>query len=105
MDAIETLRQDLQAGRVSLDRLVDLLACEQRLLQAAHQQLKTIEQQLATAKARIEELEKKLGGPPTAKVDEPFSMRLRNSGNRRAARSTNARSPRDGVGVSGPRTR
>ena len=75
MDAIETLRQDLQAGRVSLDRLVDLLACEQRLLQAAHQQLKTIEQQLATAKERIEELEKKLGGPPTAKVDEPFSMR------------------------------
>ena len=75
MDAFETLRQDVQAGRVNLDRLVDLLASEQRLLQAAHQQVKVIEQQLAAARARIEELEKKLGGPPTAKVDEPFSMR------------------------------
>jgi hypothetical protein len=37
MDAFETLRQDVQAGRVSLDRLVDLLGSEQRLLQAAHQ--------------------------------------------------------------------
>ena len=75
MDAFETLRQDVQAKRVSLDRLVDLLAAEQRLLQAALQQLKIIEQQLTAARARIEELEKKLGGPPTTKVDEAFSMR------------------------------
>jgi transposase len=61
MDAIETLRQDVQAGRIGIDRLIDMIVSLQRQLQAANQ--------------RIEELEKKLGGPPTAKLDEPFSMR------------------------------
>jgi hypothetical protein len=68
MDAIETLRQDVQEGRISGDRLVDLIASQQR-------QLQVVQQQLQAAKQRIEELEKKLGGPPTAKLDEPFSMR------------------------------
>jgi transposase len=61
MDAIETLKQDVRDGRVSADRLVDLVVALQQQLQAARQ--------------RIEELEKKLGGPPSAKLDEPFSMR------------------------------
>jgi transposase len=61
MDAIETLKQDVQEGRISAERLVDLIATQQRQLQAAHQ--------------RIEDLEKQLGGSPTAKLDEPFSMR------------------------------
>jgi hypothetical protein len=68
MDAIETLRQDVQEGRISGDRLVDLIASQQR-------QLQVVQQQLQAAKQRLEELEKKLGGPPTAKLDEPFSMR------------------------------
>jgi transposase len=69
MEAIETLRQDLQAGRISVERLVDVIASQQRQLQA-------LQQQLQVAKDRIEELEKKYGGPPpTAKVAEPFSMR------------------------------
>jgi transposase len=61
MDTIETLKQDLKAGRISAERLVDLVADLCRKLEAANQ--------------RIEELEKQCGGTPTAKVDEPFSTR------------------------------
>jgi transposase len=68
MDAIETLRQNVQEGRVSVDRLVDLLASQQRQLQATQQQLQA-------ATERIAELEKKLGGPATAKLAEPYSVR------------------------------
>src|SRR5580704_10972225 len=68
MDAIETLRLDVREGRVTADRLVDLIVTQQR-------QLQTQQQQIQTANDRIEELEKKLGGSPTAKVDESFSMR------------------------------
>src|SRR3954465_9778305 len=61
MDTIETLKQDRKAGRISAERLVDLVADLCRKLEAA--------------KRRIEELEKQCGGTPTAKVDEPFSTR------------------------------
>ena len=59
MDTIEALKQDLKAGRISAERLVDLVADLCRKLEAANQ--------------RIEDLEKQCGG--TAKVDEPFSTR------------------------------
>src|SRR5438132_1199975 len=82
MDAIETLKQDVQEGRISGDRLVDLIVAVQRQLQATQQQLQTAQQQLQTAqqqlqaaKQRIEELEKKLGGAATTKLAEPFSLR------------------------------
>jgi transposase len=68
MDVIETLKRELQEGRIDADRLLDLIASLQRLFQATQQQLEA-------ANKRIEELEKKLGGPPTAKVDESYSMR------------------------------
>jgi hypothetical protein len=64
MDAIEQLKQDVRQGRIDVDRLIDVIVSQQRQLEAARQ--------------RIEELEKKLAGPPTAgtaKVDQPFSMR------------------------------
>jgi transposase len=75
MDAIETLRQKVHEGRISVERLVDLLASQQRQLQATQQQLQATQQQLQSARERIEELEKKLGDPATAKLAEPFSMR------------------------------
>jgi len=75
MDGIETLKEDVQRGRISAERLIDLLAAQQRLLQAAQQQLQTSQQQLQAATQRIAELEKQIGGTPTAKLDEPFSMR------------------------------
>ena len=59
MDTIEALKQDLKAGRISAERLVDLVADLCRKLEAANR--------------RIEDLEKRCGG--TAKVDEPFSTR------------------------------
>jgi transposase len=60
MDA-EQLKQEVREGRISVDRLVDLNVMLQRQLQEALR--------------RIEELEKKLNGPGTAKVSEPFSIR------------------------------
>jgi hypothetical protein len=71
MDAIEQLQQDVRDGRIDVDRLIDVIVTQQR-------QLETTLRQLEAAKQRIEELEKKQGGPssPTgAKVDEPFSLR------------------------------
>jgi transposase len=64
MDAIEQFKQDVRDGRIDVDRLIDLIV--------------TLQRQLVAAKQRIEELEKRLGGPPTsptAKVDEAYSMR------------------------------
>ena len=65
---VEQFKDDVREGRIAGDRLVDLVVTLQRQLQAAMQQLDQ-------AKRRIEELEKKLGGAPTVKIDEPFSLR------------------------------
>ena len=60
MDA-EQLKEDIRAGRIDAERLVELMVVLQRELRAAKQ--------------RIEELEKQIGKSPAAKLDEPFSMR------------------------------
>ncbi len=65
---VEQFKDDVREGRIDADRLVDLVVTSQRELQQA-------KQQLDQAKRRIEELEKKLGGSPTVKIDEPFSLR------------------------------
>ncbi len=87
MDAIvlETLKQDVQQGRISAERLVDLIAALQRTLQAVQQQLQASQQRCA-------ELEQKLGGPPTTKLDQPFSMRAEEK--RRAAGGTKRKAKR-----------
>ncbi len=58
---VEQFKDDVREGWIDADRLVDLVVSLQRKLQGA--------------KLRIEELEKKLGGSPTVKIDEPFSLR------------------------------
>ena len=58
---VEQLKDDVREGRIDIDRLVGLIVTLQRQLQAARQ--------------RIKELEQKLGGSPTTKFDEPFSVR------------------------------
>ena len=76
MDVTETLRQEVQEGRIGPERLVELIASLQRQLQASRQHLQAIQQQLEAARQRIEEVEKKLGvPPPTVKLNQPFSMR------------------------------
>jgi len=81
MDAIETLKEDVRQGRIDANRLVDLVVALQRQLHAANQ--------------RLAQLEKQLGGPPTAKVDEPFSVRAEEQ--RQQARSPKKRKrPRPG---------
>jgi len=65
---VEQFKDDVREGRIDADRLVDLVVTLGGELQQAKQQLQQ-------AKQRIEELEKKLGGSPTVKIDEPFSMR------------------------------
>ncbi len=49
MDVVEQLKQDVHAGRIGVERLIDVIASLQRQLNAAQQ--------------RIEELEKKASGP------------------------------------------
>jgi transposase len=70
MDAIviETLKQDVREGQVTADRLIELIALLQRTLQ-------TVQQRLQASEQRCAELEQKLGGPPTTKLDQPYSMR------------------------------
>ncbi len=58
---VEQLKDDVRAGRIDPERLVGLVV--------------TLQRQLQEAKRRIEELEKKLGGSATVKIDVPFSMR------------------------------
>jgi transposase len=78
MDTIATLKQDVQEGRISAERLVDLIADLCRKLDAANR--------------RIEELEKQCGGSPTAKVEEPFSTRAEER--RQEARGKKRRRPK-----------
>jgi transposase len=85
--AIETLRQEVREGRVGVERLVDLIAAQQRLLQAAQQQLEA-------AKQRIDELEKKHGVPPSTKLDQAFSMRAEEK--RQQARGKKPKAKRKG---------
>ena len=61
MDAAEQLKDDMREGRLEPDRLADLYVASLRDLQSAKQ--------------RIAELEQQLAGSPSAKVDEPFSLR------------------------------
>jgi transposase len=84
MDAIETLRQDVRDGRISSDRLVDLIAAQQ-------QQLQIMQRQLQSAQERIQLLEKKLGLPPTTKLDEPFSLRAEEKRQEKRGKKTKAK--------------
>jgi transposase len=85
MDDVEQLKRDVGAGQIGVDRLVELIVTLQR-------QLQTTNGQLQTANKRIEELEQKLGAAPTAKVDEPFSLRAEEQ--RQEKRGKKKRSPK-----------
>lgn len=80
---VEQLKQEVRDGRVGVDRLVDLIGMLRRQLAEARQELEK-------ARRRIEELEKKLGGGASTKVDEPYSLKAEEK--RQAARR--GKSPR-----------
>jgi transposase len=92
--AIEKLRQEVREGRIGVERLVDLIASQQRLLQATQQHLEGVQQLLQAAKQRIDELEKKHGVPPTTKLDQAFSMRAEEQ--RQRARGKKPKAKRKG---------
>src|SRR5580698_9817976 len=96
MDAVETLKQDVKEGRIKPERLVDLIGSLQQQLQASQQQLQASQQQLQAAQQRIEELERKLGGPPTTKVDEAYSMRAEERRKKKDARKKRKQKGRGG---------
>jgi transposase len=68
MDAFDQLKQDVRAGRIDANRLVDLLATAQRQLHTANQRIDELQKQ-------IDELQKRIGGTTPAKVEQPFSVR------------------------------
>src|SRR3954469_8386609 len=87
MDPIETLKLDVKEGRISAERLVDLVADLCRKLDAANQRLGELNQ-------RIEDLEKLCGGTPTAKVDEPFSTRAEDKRQEARGKKRHKRKPK-----------
>jgi transposase len=72
---VEQLKQDVRAGRVDVDRLVDLMGALSRKLTEANQ--------------RIRQLEEKLGSAATTKFDQPFSLQAEEK--RQAARGKRAK--------------
>jgi len=65
---VEQLKEDIRTGEIKADRLVEVIVTLQRELRAAKEELNRAEE-------RIAELERQLGGSPTQKVAEPFSVR------------------------------
>src|SRR5581483_4655297 len=86
---IDALKQDLQEGRITTDRLFEVLAAQQRTLQ-------TVLQRLAAAEQRCAELEQKLGGPPTAKHEQPFSVRAEEKRQQAAGKQRKAKRKKRG---------
>lgn len=67
MDA-KQLKDDVQAGRIGVDRLVDLIEAQQRVLRET-------QRQLDEARQRIAELEKKIGPQASSRVEGSFSVK------------------------------
>ena len=75
MEAIETLRRDLQEGRIGSEQLLDLVTALFQQVRDSHQrQIDALTSELQTARRRIGELEKQIGGG-TPKLAEAFSVR------------------------------
>lgn len=85
MDVADQLKQEVREGRITVDRLVDLVVTLQRQLQAANQ--------------RIAELEKHSGGSAAAKLEQPFSLRAEEQ--RQQARGTSKKRKKKNKGRRG----
>ena len=63
---VDQLRQDVAAGTIALDRLVELIASQQKLIEQ-HQT------QIGELQAQVEKLNEQLGKNPTERLDESYS--------------------------------
>jgi transposase len=88
MDADE-LKQDVRNGRIDSDRLIDLVVASQQKLQLRNE---VLEKRIADLEKENAELQKQLGRSPTAKLDEPFSLRAEEQ--RQEARGKKKRKPK-----------
>jgi transposase len=93
MDAIEQLKEDVHAGRVDAELLVNFMAAMQRQVHALQQQLHVAKQQLQAANQRIEELQKQCGDAGRSKVEEPYSLRAEEK-RQEARKKTKQRKPK-----------
>jgi regulator of protease activity HflC (stomatin/prohibitin superfamily) len=75
LDSFGKLKEEAREGRIDLERLVELLGSALRLAQNLQNQLDAKQKELETAQKRSAELEKRLDGSPTTKVDQPYSTR------------------------------
>jgi transposase len=91
MDTIETLKQDVKEGRISAERLADLVADLCGKLKAANQRIEALNQ-------RVADLEKQCGGTPTAKVEEPFSTRAEEKRQEARGKKRRKRKPKGRLG-------
>lgn len=77
---VNQFKEDVAAGRIGADRLVDLVV--------------KLAGQLADAQKRIEELERKFGAAGTEKVAEPFSMKAEEQRQKQRGKKSQAKKPR-----------
>src|SRR5205809_1525082 len=71
MDADE-LKQDVRNGRIDSDRLIDLVVASLQKLQGRND---VLAKRIVELEQENAELHKQLGRSPTAKLDEPCSLR------------------------------
>ena len=79
---VEQFKEDIRAGRITIDRVVELIGMLQRELQAAKQE--------------IERLKRERGAPTTGTVSQPFSMRAEEQRQQARGRKPRRRKSRGG---------
>jgi transposase len=93
MDA-EGLKDDVRAGRIDTDRLVELIGRLQRERDEDRVRIERLQGDLEQARHRIEELEKRLGSSPAQKLAQSFSVeseeRRQEARGKKARKRTNA---------------
>ena len=86
MDAIETRKRDAMEGRITPDRLIDLIVSLQKDNQQLKQELEKARRELEKAAQQIKDLQKKLDASTAAKTDEPYSMKAEEKRTKRHSR-------------------
>ena len=69
----EQLRQDVAEGTVEVDRLVDLIASQQKLIAQQQAELEALKKQLEALKKQLEALKQQIEKNPTPRLDEAYS--------------------------------